>query len=193
MSETRLHSVLRRIVLDLPESGASCAVIGGLAVSARTAPRFTKDVDLAVAVTHDGEAEALVQHLTSKQYRINALVEREAVNRLATVRLIPPGEPSLVVDLLFASSGIEPEIVAAAELIEIIQGVMARVATIPYLIATKILSRDDDRRPQDRIDLIALREAASESDIVIAREALATIQARGFNRGKDLMTELERL
>jgi hypothetical protein len=120
-------------------------------------------------------------------------VEQEAVNRLATVRLIPPGEPSLVVDLLFASSGIESEIVAASEFIEIADGVMARVATIPYLIATKILSRDDDRRPQDRMDLIALHKAASESDIAIARTALAIIQARGFNRGKDLMMELERL
>jgi len=84
MSETRLHSVLRRIIIDLSESGASCAVIGGLAVSARTEPRFTKHVGLAVAVTQDGNAEALVQHLTSKQYRISALVEQGAVNRLAT-------------------------------------------------------------------------------------------------------------
>jgi predicted nucleotidyltransferase len=178
--------------MDLSESGASSAVIGGLAVSARTEPRFTKDVDLAVAVTQDSDAEALVQYLTSKQYRISALVEQEAVNRLATVRLIPAGEPSLVVDLLFASSGIESEIVAASEFIEIVDGVMARVATIPYLIATKILSRDDGQRPQDHMDLIALRKAASENDLAIARSALAIIQERGFSRGKDLLMELQR-
>jgi hypothetical protein len=77
-----------------------------------------------VAVTRDEDAEALVGFLKVRGYEIAALVEQEAANRLATVRLIPPGAPSLVVDLLFAS------------------------ATIPHLIATKVLSRDDGRRPQ---------------------------------------------
>ena len=103
------------------------------------------------------------------------------------------GESALVVDLLFASSGIEPEIVAAAEPIEIIEDFMVRVATIPYLIATKVLSRDDVRRPQDRVDLAALLNAASDDDLNIAREALRTIQKRGFHRGKDLLAELQSL
>jgi len=30
MNETRLHTALRRITADLAESGASCAVVGGL-------------------------------------------------------------------------------------------------------------------------------------------------------------------
>ena len=193
MIETRLHAALRRITADLSESGAPCALVGGLAVSARTEPRFTKDLDLAVAVASDGDAEALVRFLTSRQYRVDALVEQEAVNRLATVRLIPPGETSLVVDLLFASSGIEPEIVAAADSIEVIEGLAVRVATIPHLIATKVLSRDDERRPQDRIDLLALLKAASKDDLSTAQEALLKIQARGFHRGRDLMLELQRL
>jgi hypothetical protein len=100
--------------------------------------------------------------------------------------------PSLVVDLLFASSGIEPEIVAASEPIEVIEGLVVRVATIPHLIATKVLSRDDDRRPQDRMDLLALTAAANEKQISDAREALLLIQARGFHRGRDLMAELQR-
>jgi hypothetical protein len=65
---------------------------------------------------------------------------------LATVRLIPPGESALRVDLLFTSSGIEGEIVAAAEPIEVIENLVVRVATIPHLITTKILSRDNDPR-----------------------------------------------
>jgi hypothetical protein len=192
MIETRLHAALRRITSDLSDSGAACALIGGLAVSARTEPRFTRDLDLAVAVIGDAEAEALVRFLKSRSYGIDALVEQEAVNRLATVRLTPPGVPSLVVDLLFASSGIEPEIVAASEPIEVIEGLVVRVATIPHLIATKVLSRDDDRRPQDRMDLLALTAAANEKQISDAREALLLIQARGFHRGRDLMAELQR-
>ncbi len=193
MNETRLHTALRRICGDLAQSGIACALVGGLAVSARTEPRFTKDLDLAVAVARDRDAEALIDFLRLRGYRIDALVEQEAAGRLATVRLIPPEQPSLFVDLLFASSGIEQEIVAAADPIEVIEGLVVRVATIAHLIATKVLSRDDDRRPQDRMDLAALLNDASESDLTAAQEALRTIQERGYHRGKNLLLELEEL
>ena len=193
MNETRLHTALRVVCRELSEHDTACALVGGLAVSARTEPRFTKDLDLAVAVSSDRDAEALVDFLRMRQYRIEALVEQEAAARLATVRLVPPGEPSLFVDLLFASSGIEAEIVAAADPLEVIEGLVVRVATIPHLIATKVLSRDDDHRPQDRMDLAALLHEATERDLIVAREALRMIQTRGFNRGKDLLVELESL
>jgi hypothetical protein len=144
-----------------------------------------------VAVTRDEDAEALVGFLKVRGYEIAALVEQEAANRLATVRLIPPGAPSLVVDLLFASSGIEPEIVGAADPLDIIEGALLPVATIPHLIATKVLSRDDGRRPQDYVDLVALVKVASLSDIAAARTALNLIRDRGFNRGKDLLKEFD--
>jgi hypothetical protein len=144
-----------------------------------------------VAVTRDEDAEALVGFLKVRGYEIAALVEQEAANRLATVRLIPPGTPSLVVDLLFASSGIEPEIVSTADPLDIIEGAMLPVATIPHLIATKVLSRDDARRPQDRVDLVALMRVAAPSDIAAARTALNLIRDRGFHRGKDLLKELD--
>jgi hypothetical protein len=193
MSETRLHTVLQRISKDFAGIGAAYALVGGLAVSSRTEPRFTRDLDLAVAVANDKAAEALISFLKSRDYRIEALVEQEAVNRLATVRLVPSGDPTLIVDLLFASCGIEPEIVAAADPIEIIEGVVVPIATLAHLIATKVLSRDDKKRPQDRMDLVALLNAADENDLTAARKALRTIQERGFNRGKDLLTELDSL
>jgi Nucleotidyl transferase AbiEii toxin, Type IV TA system len=183
MNETRLHTSLRTVCQHLSDSRAAYALVGGLAVSARTEPRFTKDLDLAVAVTGDREAETLVEFLRSRRYHIEALVEQEATGRLATVRLVPPIEPALFVDLLFASSGIEPEIVAAAE----------RVATTAHLIATKVLSRDDLRRPQDRVDLTMLVAEASEADLTAAREAMRLIHSRGFNRNKDLLVEFESL
>ena len=191
MNETRLHSSLRTVCKDLSDSRAAYALVGGLAVSARTEPRFTKDVDLAVAAASDREAEALVGFLRSRQYRIQALVEHETAARLATVRLTPPTEPFPSVDLLFASSGIEAEIVAAAEPLNVIEGLVVPVATVGHLIATKVLSRDDAQRPQDRVDLIALLHEAGEADLRVAREALRTMDARGFSRGKDLLTELE--
>ena len=43
---TSLESVLHRIAADLTRSNVDFALIGGLAVSVRTEPRFTRDVDL---------------------------------------------------------------------------------------------------------------------------------------------------
>jgi len=193
MSDTRLHQALRAICQDLASVRASFALVGGLAVSARTEPRFTKDVDVAVSVASDREADALVSNLRQRGYRIEALVEQEAVGRLATVRLLPPQEGALYVDLLFASSGIESEIVTAATPVSVIEGVTVPVATVAHLIATKVLARDDVRRPQDRADIVALLAEADAADLESARQALRTIQARGTHRGKDLLGELEGL
>ena len=51
-----VESALRKAVADLNAIRARWALVGGLAVSARTIPRFTKDLDFAVAVADDGEA-----------------------------------------------------------------------------------------------------------------------------------------
>src|SRR6266540_3857619 len=98
--------------LDALELGY--ALIGGFAVSIRTDPRFTQDIDLVVSVADDDAAELIVHRLAGRGFAILAVVEHEAQGRLATVRLELPGE-AWVVDLLFASSGIESEIVLAAE------------------------------------------------------------------------------
>jgi hypothetical protein len=152
---TRIEAALRRTQADLSELGLRWALVGGFAVSARAVPRFTRDLDLAVAVPHDKAAEALVASLVARGYRVVAVVEQTAVSRLATVRLVPPGESEqgVVVDLLFASSGIEVEIVAAADTIEVLPSLMVPVAKGGHLLALKVLSRDDDERPQDAADI----------------------------------------
>jgi hypothetical protein len=81
---TALETALRQICTDLTTAGHSFALVGGLAVSARTEPRFTRDADIAVAVASDVEAERLVRTLRARDYEIDALVEQEAVGRLAT-------------------------------------------------------------------------------------------------------------
>lgn len=127
-------------------------------MSARAEPRFTRDVDVAVIVDGDAAAEQLVRSLTADGYGLGALVEQDAVGRLATVRLISPGANSVgvVVDLIFATAGIEAEIVAEAEVLEILPGVSMPVATAGHLVALKLLARDDETRPQDAADLLAL-------------------------------------
>jgi len=60
---TSLETALRQIDTDLTEGGVAFALVGGLAVSVRTEPRFTRDADVAVAVADDPGAEALIHTL----------------------------------------------------------------------------------------------------------------------------------
>lgn len=191
---TSLEAALAAINAELVRANVPFALIGGLAVSVRTEPRFTRDADLVVAVGTDREAEALIHHLRSRGYGIHALVEQEAVGRLATVRLSSSPEPQApVVDLLFASSGIEAEVAAQAEALELLPGLIMPVARVGHLVALKLLSRDDVRRPQDLVDLRGLLRVASPVEMDRARDAMALITARGYHRGRDLAFELNRL
>jgi predicted nucleotidyltransferase len=188
-----VEAALHRIAVDLGRHGLPWALVGGFAVSARAEPRFTRDVDVAVAVADDRSAETLVHTLRAEGYRLLAAVEQDAVNRLATVRLGREPEHGIVVDLLFASSGIETEIARAAETMEILPGLTVPVARTGHLIAVKLLARDDDSRPQDLADLRALHAVATPADVKLAREAISLITERGFHRDRDLATALARL
>ena len=166
-------------------------MIGGYAVSARTDFRFTKDIDFALSVVDYREAEGIVSMFLGAGYQILSLLEQTATGRLATVRLLyhdgSPEQP--VIDFLFASCGIEPEVVAAATPTDIFTGVSAPVAQIGHLIALKVLSRNDDTRPQDTVDLRALMVEATPADLELATASLDLITARGFHRDKDLQAE----
>lgn len=192
---SRLGATLRRIAADLRDLGRGWAVVGALAVSARSEPRFTRDLDLAVVVSGDPDAEGLIHELQRRGYQLAAIVEQQATGRLATARLIPQeeGAAGIVVDLLFASSGIELEIVSSAETLPLFRDLPVPVATVGHLIALKVLARDDTLRPQDRADLVALVRAADPGDLARAREAVSLIQQRGFHRGRDLSADLRQI
>ena len=64
----RLEAALRGIATELDRRGRSWALVGGLAVSARAEPRFTRDIDLALAVADDADAETLVHALVAHGY-----------------------------------------------------------------------------------------------------------------------------
>ena len=63
MANLALES-LRLVVRDLDEAELRWALIGGLAVSARAEPRFTRDVDVCVVVPDDATAERSVPQLS---------------------------------------------------------------------------------------------------------------------------------
>jgi len=187
-----VERALKRIFAELEDAGVACALIGGLAVSARAEPRTTRDVDVAISADGDAAAEQLVYHLQNRGYVVGMLLEQEKTGRIATVRLTRDSERSVYIDLLFASSGIEPEIVAAAEELAVLEDVTVRVATRAHLIAMKVLARDDRHRPQDFDDLRALLADASEDELHAVREALALVESRGFNRGRNLRKDFTR-
>ena len=186
-----LEAAIRQALAGLASARARGAVIGGHAVSARTEFRFTRDIDFALAVADDDEAERIVASFLQSGYRVLSILEQTATGRMATVRLLPHGAPpdGAILDLLFASCGIEPEVVAAATPTALYRGLTAPVAQIGHLIALKVLSRNDDTRPQDTVDLRALIVEATADDLELARASLDLITERGYNRDKDLQVE----
>lgn len=184
----RLEEVLSGALRALGKAGSDCALVGGLAVSARAEPRFTRDVDLAVACVDDRTAENLIHLLIAQGYVVESLVEQEAVGRLATARLHAPNEGAkgVILDLLFASSGIEEEIVRDAESLEIFPDQLVPVARRSHLLALKLLARDDETRPQDAADLRALLTYSSREELEQVPGLLTLIEERGYSRGRDL-------
>lgn len=188
---TRLLAALRQATADLDELGQHWALIGGLAVSVRAEPRTTRDIDLVVAVRDDTQAERLVRDLRARGYSLLEHLEQDATGRLATVRFGVPGqeEGMVVLDLLFASSGLEPEIVDAADVLEIVPGITLPISTTAHLLALKVLAG----RLQDLADVKALLDQATPTDIQQAREAMELITSRGFHRQKDLTADFAQI
>jgi len=191
---TTLGAALVQVARTLDSLDVAWALVGGLAVSARAQPRLTRDVDIAVSVTSDAHAEELLFALQQRGYTVDTVLEQSRLERLATARLsFRRGDAAkVIVDLLFASSGIEPEVVAAASSLEVLPGVRVPVARIGHLIAMKVLARDDRARPQDFDDLRALLSEAGTVELNRARRALEAIEASGAHRGRRLLAALER-
>lgn len=170
--------------------GRSGCLIGGLAVSVRTDPRFTRDIDLAVSVVDDTSAEDLARNLVADGLTLDTIVEQEAVGRLAMVRLSDKQGTSI--DMLVASSGIEAEIVKDSEMIEVLPELTLPVARVGHLIALKLLSVSPGRET-DHSDLRALASVADEVEWKRAKRAVVMITDRGYARGRDLVADLVEL
>jgi hypothetical protein len=185
------EQTLTRLAADLDATGVQWAIVGGLAVSARSQPRTTRDIDVAVAAGTDSEAERAILALRRLGYQdAGEVIEQDVTGRLATMRMVSPGDDDPgVVDLIFASTGIEPEIVAAASSIEILPGVTVRVASLGHLLAMKVLAG----RAQDVADFASLFNHASATDLEAARQALRLVTNRGTHREKDLLADFGRL
>lgn len=181
---TMLDEALPQIVGDLQHLGSPWALVGGLAVCARTEPRPTADIDIAVAVPDDATAKARVEKLLGAGYRSRESIVHHQTGRLATVRLLSRvAGQDMPIDLFFASSGVEAEIVAAAESLEVPPGLRIPVSRIGHLIAVKLIWRRSAKRDRDLHKLI---ERADAGDLEDTRHLIASITERGYHRGRDL-------
>lgn len=179
----------------IEDEGYKCALVGGVAVGVWTEERFTKDIDLALAVKTDKDAENLVKRLLRKGFIVEKVLEHKPTESLAVVILSHTinGKPESRLDLIFKQTGIEREVVENAVMFKIDNRSEFRVATVGHLIALKTLSMDDQTRPQDRQDLANLFKVADRKDLELAKKAVKLITGRGFNQDKNLTTNLKLL
>ncbi len=187
-----LRQLLADFTRDLADAEAPLAVVGGLAIAARVQPRFTQDVDVVVDVDSDEQAESVAGYLIRCGYRPAMEIDHAPTERLATLRLRPPGTPAdippeevILADVIFSTCGIESEIVDSASALSIFPDLILPTAQISHLIAMKLLS-ESEARLQDRVDLQHLFKAASEDDLSQTPPLLDLIKERGFGRDKDL-------
>ena len=75
-SRPPLVEALIRVHRDLETLGASHALVGGLAVSARAVPRTTRDVDIAVSVSDEQEGDRVVFALQGLGYVLAPITAR---------------------------------------------------------------------------------------------------------------------
>lgn len=167
------------------------ALVGGLAVSTHAIPRFTNDIDISVSVKSDEEVERIVFQLKQQRWKEEQILEQKEKDYISTIRFLHPTHPDIFIDLLFASSGIETEIVEEAILLEALPDVHIKVAQIGHLLALKVLSEEEGRE-QDTLDIRALLAEATSEDIQLAKDSCKLITKRGYNRGRNLTELLEK-
>ena len=186
----KLAQVLGELARELESLRIAYAVVGGLAASARGEARFTRDIDVALLVDDDAQAEQCIHDFVRKGYLVVATVEQEATHRLATARLRHPD--GIVCDLVFATSGIEKETVESAQHIELFPGLVVPTASAEAVIAMKVLSATS-RRPRDLGDIQAMLRADPDLDHARVVSLLELIAKRGYARGQDLVEKWRRI
>lgn len=184
---TAVERALADVAGKLHAAGRAFALVGGLAVSVRGEVRFTRDVDLAVQVLDDRDAEQLVHQLKADGFHPVATVEHEQRRRLSTVRLLSP--QGVKVDLLFASCGIEREVVERSSAVDLPHAGPVPVAAAEELLAMKVLSMTGSRL-QDRLDAQRLLACNPDVDLARVRDDLSLIVERGYDRGENLAGKL---
>jgi hypothetical protein len=151
-------AALRSALMALLPLHVPVALLGGLAMGAWKRPRFTKDVDLLIAVGEPRSREAL-QLLTAAGFRCERPqpVIRVAENRFLQLHFDPPGSMLEVqLDLLLATTPFhEQALTRRVALPKSELGFEAHVVSCEDLIVFKLIAG----RILDRVDVSELLKA----------------------------------
>lgn len=147
----------------LAAAGVPFVVVGGVAVNLQGVPRFTADLDVAVAV--DGPtllAAARALETLGLRCRLPVSIDQLADEQLVrewiqdrnlqAITFVDPVQPLREVDLLVVSTVPYPELERSADVLTA-AGLVLRVASIEHLIRMK----EGTGRAQDASDVDALR------------------------------------
>jgi hypothetical protein len=189
-----LSLAVKALIKDLTELNIKYAFVGALALGARGRTRQTIDADVAISFSANENAQKLVDQLVLKGYGINNIYKDK--DSIVLARLFSANEESQLVELdfLFELCGIENEVVATAEVMEIWPTLFAPIASMPSLLAMKARCQELPERIQDKADLVnQLIPFATEKDISEARELIILMEQRGFNEGRDLLKNFDYL
>jgi hypothetical protein len=126
-------------------------------------------------VDNDDQAEQCIHGFVQQGYVVLSAVEQEATHRLATARLRHPD--AVVCNLIFATCGIESEVVASAERVELFPGKWVTTATAESMVAMKILSATA-KRPRDLGDLQAILRANPRRVVACHGDRAAAMASR---------------
>jgi hypothetical protein len=131
-----------RICRALNEAGARYVLIGGFAVIAHGAARFTKDVDLLVDDTPEN-IERIKRGLGVLADNAAAEVDANDVREHVVVRVAD----EIVVDLMGRACGLSyADAIADAEYVDL------RGVSVPVASPATLMKMKDTYRPQDKID-----------------------------------------
>ncbi|MGM0577139.1 MAG: nucleotidyltransferase [Myxococcota bacterium] len=145
---------LQQDFADLLQAFADARVryllVGGYAVGFHARPRFTKDIDLWLDA-----AEANIQRAAEALTAFGAPPDVvELLRNAGSDEIVYLGKPPFRVDLFRSIPGLDFDDAYARRIVETWSGVTVSVIGLEDLIASK---RETDR-PQDRLDLRALRK-----------------------------------
>ena len=155
-----LALVLAYTAETLRKENLPFALIGGLAVSVRSEPRFTRDIDLAIVVAPE-EIDKLGRHLQGAGFVIVSVLSEATTDLVTGLRLERDG---VRVDLLMHFIGLESEACATAELLEVFSGTTVPVARLPLLVVFKLVAAQRRKRRQDLADIELLLFYATSDD-----------------------------
>ncbi|MEI8283178.1 MAG: nucleotidyl transferase AbiEii/AbiGii toxin family protein [Armatimonadota bacterium] len=137
---------LQRLVAALDSVPALYAIIGGVAVSIQSVPRFTEDVDAVIWFGEDNW-DVLLEKLTASGFtsRSGDPIDFARKNRI----FLLTDHDGVHVDLSIGALPFEETVVRNADRIEIAPGTFASIATVESLIVMKAVAW----RPKDILDI----------------------------------------